>query len=108
LIECSSSRLRSLRYPLLSLAVIGLFGSTQTPASSARSSWERRLLGNQICVNRPPIENSSFLVPNARIVHMGTPYGQFQAPAGAVRGRPHGKTVTPAIVMRTTGRRVPE
>src|ERR1700730_8402558 len=66
----------------------------QTPASSATLFVGARLVPDG---DRPPIENSAFLVQNDRIVRIGT-RNDIQAPAGAVRVDLSGKTVIPAIV----------
>lgn len=66
----------------------------QAPASAATLFVGARLIADG---DRPPIENSAFLVQNDRVVQIGT-RNDIQAPAGAVRVDLSGKTVIPAIV----------
>jgi imidazolonepropionase-like amidohydrolase len=66
----------------------------QAPAAKATLFVGARLITDG---DRPPIENSAFLVENDRITRVG-PRNEVQAPAGATQVDLTGKTVIPAFV----------
>lgn len=82
--------------PLLTCAMLMLAGcsaSKQQPAPSATLFEGARLITDGSTV----IENSAFLMENARISSVGRK-GEITAPAGAARVDLSGKTVIPALV----------
>jgi imidazolonepropionase-like amidohydrolase len=82
---------------LTALPFVGLSPFSAQP--SAQSGGTTLFVGARLITDgdRPPIENSAFLVENDRITRVGTS-AEVQAPAGAARVDLTGKTVMPAIV----------
>jgi imidazolonepropionase-like amidohydrolase len=71
-------------------------GAAQTPPATARATLFEgaRLIPGD---GSAPLENSAFLVENARFSRVGRA-GEIQAPAGAARVNLRGKTVIPALI----------
>ena len=79
---------------LLAFAWLAHAGAQQ-PAASRATLYEgaRLIVGD----GNAPIENSAFLVENARFTRVGR-RGEIQLPSGAARVDLSGKTVIPALV----------
>ena len=83
------------------LSVLLLVAGSLLPSSARQRtpSGATLFVGARLITDgdRPPIENSAFLVQNDRIVQIGT-RNNLRAPGGTVRVDLSGKTVIPAIV----------